>query len=101
MSTLTSGQRKFLRSKAHHLDPIVSVGKLGITDALILATSTGLENHELIKIKFKDHKDKKKEWTEEIATKSNSQVAGLIGNIAILYKPNPDEEKQKFTLPKK
>ena len=101
MSPLNSGQRKFLRGKAHHLEPVVSVGKLGITDALIQAASKALEDHELIKVKFKDHKDKKRDWTDEIASRSKSEVAGLIGNIAILYRQQPDKEKRKIELPKK
>lgn len=101
MSPLKSGQRKFLRGKAHHLDPVVSVGKLGITDALIQAASKALGDHELIKVKFKDHKDRKREWTEEIASRSDSEVAGLIGNVAILYRRHPDKEKRKIKLPPK
>ena len=42
-----------------------------------------------------------RDWTDEIASRSNSEVAGLIGNVAILYRRHPDKEKRKIELPKK
>ena len=44
--------RKQLRSLAHALKPVVFVGKLGHTDALLKEIDTALLAHELIKIQF-------------------------------------------------
>ena len=57
LSTLTTAQRKRLRSLAHHLQPIVLIGKFGATDTVIGAVNDALEVHELIKICFNEHKD--------------------------------------------
>lgn len=101
MDILSSHQRKFLKGKAHGLEPVVMVGKSGITDNLIKMTDNALNDHELIKIRFVDLKDKKKMLFEEIVEKTGGQAVGMIGHVAILFKQHPDEEKQKIVLPVK
>ncbi len=98
MSTLTAAQRKHLRSLAHHLQPIVLIGKQGVTDNVIDSVDTALEAHELIKIRFIDHKDAKKLLTAEIAERTSSQIAGTIGHVAILYRQQEDPEKRHVAL---
>ena len=46
---ITSKQRAYLRSMANQTEPIVYVGKAGITDNLIEQVSDALEARELIK----------------------------------------------------
>lgn len=99
MGPLTSAQRKYLRSQAHHLDTAVIVDKQGVTDTLIRAVSDALEAHELIKVRFNESKDQKQELAEEIARRTESNIAGIIGHVAILYRQNPDEERRRLELP--
>lgn len=99
MSELTSGQRKFLRSLAHHLDPAVLIGTKGVTESLITSIDQSLDAHELIKIRFNEHKDEKKELTAQIAESTSSAVAGIIGHVAILYRQHPKEDKRTVKLP--
>ena len=99
MEKLSSSQRKFLRGKAHHIDPVVMVGKNGITKSLIKLTDDALRSHELIKVRFVEFKKEKKERTDEIAKKTKSEIVGIIGHISVLYRRNPDEEKRKIQLP--
>ena len=99
MSTLNSSQRKYLRSQAHHLDPVVIIGKKGVTDDVIQSIDIAIAARELIKIRFNDFKEEKKTITEEIAERTNSEVAGIIGHIAILYREHEDPEKRKYDLP--
>lgn len=99
MSELTGADRKYLRALAHSLEPIVYVGKNGVTDGLITAVEEALESHELIKIKFNDHKDEKKAIAADIESRTDSHVVGLIGNIATLYREHPDEEQRRIKLP--
>jgi len=99
MKDLKGSDRKYLRSLAHALDPLVYVGKQGVTDALIGAVNEALDSHELIKVKFNDHKDQKKELSAEIEQRTESNIVGLIGNVAILYREQPDEEKRRIRLP--
>ncbi len=98
MSTLTAPQRKRLRSLAHHLQPIVLIGKQGVTDAVIGAVNDALEVYELIKIRFNEHKDAKKLLTAEIAERTRCEIAGIIGHVAILYREQEDPEKRSIAL---
>lgn len=96
---LSSSQKKFLRGQAHDLKPVVLVGKNGITETFLNSVDQALEAHELIKVKFVDLKEDRKILTDEIAQKVTAEVAGIIGNIAILFRQNKDPEKQKISLP--
>lgn len=100
MPSLTSSQRKFLRSEAHHLDPVVLIGKSGATDAIMGAIDAALESHELIKVRFNDFKDQKAALLEEIQSRTRSERCALIGHVAVLYRQQPDAEKRKIVLPR-
>ena len=101
MKTLKGFQRKHLRGLAHGLRPVVQVGKNGITPDLIRAVDEALEAHELIKVKFVDFKEDRKVLSEEIGEKTSSEPVGLIGNVAIFYREQPDKDRRKIFLPSK
>ena len=56
MNNLSSTQRSFLRSQAHHLEPVVLIGKNGVSIGTIESVNKALEARELIKIKFREYK---------------------------------------------
>ena len=95
MNKLTSANRKYLRSLAHHIDPAVLIGKNGINNGVINSIEIALNSKELIKIKFRDFKDQKKNLSEDIERLTNSNIVGIIGNILILYRQShyPDNIK--------
>jgi len=96
---ITTKQSAHLRALAHHLDPVVQLGKEGLTDSVIGAAKAALEQHELIKIKLPQiEKAQRKELTAALATATTAHVAGEIGRIAVLYKRHPN--KPKIALPK-
>lgn len=99
MEKLKGSARKYLRSLAHHLKPVVMVGRNGISEQLTASVAAALNDHELIKVKFSEFKEEKKEIAEEIATVTKSEVVGIIGNIAILYRQHPQPEKRKIKVP--
>ncbi len=47
---LTGKQKRFLRSEAHHLNPIFQVGKGGVNDNMINKLKKLLKTRELMKI---------------------------------------------------
>ena len=99
MNKLSSKQRTYLRSQAHHLEPVVLIGKNGITGGTIEAVNKAFEARELIKIKFRAFKDNKQSMSDEIAAADNCHVVGMIGHTVILFRQNPDPEKQNIRLP--
>ena len=69
MVELNSKQRKFLEKEAHNLSPVVIIGGAGVTEGVINMVSSSIASHELIKVKFNEYKEEKKELTEEILVK--------------------------------
>ena len=98
MDKLKGSQKKYLRAQAHHLKPLVIIGTKGVTGQLIGSVDLALKDHELIKVRFGEFKESKKEISEEIATATKSELIGLIGNVAILYRQHPEPEKRKIKL---
>jgi RNA-binding protein len=72
MTKRTGKQKSRLKSLAHHMKPVVYIGKNGITASLLDAVDTALAGHELIKIKFIDYKDEKVSCLEEIVSRSGA-----------------------------
>ena len=85
---LTPKQKSLLKVQAHHIDPVVQIGKNGITDELIAHIEKALTDHELIKIKFLAMKDEKESLTTAISEKTGAELVEIIGNIIVLYRPN-------------
>jgi RNA-binding protein len=103
MKALKGFEKKYLRGLAHDLKPVVLIGKDGITDGIIRATDEGLCQHEMIKIKFNEFKEKeqKKSITGELVMRTGSALIGTIGHTAILFRPQTDPAKQRIKLPAK
>ena len=99
MNNLSSLQRSYLRGQAHHLEPVVLIGKHGITDGTIESIDKVLEARELIKIKFCELKDEKLSLSEKIIELTNSQVVGVIGHMVIIFRQNPDSDKRQIHIP--
>jgi RNA-binding protein len=79
--------------------PLVMIGAKGVTDQLIGSVDLALKDHELIKVKFGEFKEEKKEISSQIAQATKSELVGIIGNIAIFYRQHPKPEKRKIKIP--
>ena len=99
MRKLKGSDRKYLKGLAHHVKPVVQIGKSGVTGSVIETVRQALDAHELIKIRFIEHKEEKRALFDEIAQKTKSHGVGMIGHIAIFYRQHPDAEKRKIHLP--
>jgi RNA-binding protein len=99
----TTKQIQYLKGLAHPLNPLVQVGKEGLSAGLISMTNQELKHHELIKVKLGQNSGlDKHEAAAEIAVKTESTLVQLIGKTFVLYKPNPKKAKDKrIYIPKK
>ena len=93
---INAKQRKFLEKNAQGLNALVQVGGAGVTENQIAQISRLLEEHELIKVKFNEFKDEKRELSNEIAQKTDSTMVRLIGNVLFLYRPAKEANDRKF-----
>jgi RNA-binding protein len=96
---LTGKQRRHLRALGHHLDPVVQIGHEGVNDAVVRETDAQLQTHELIKVKVGETSPQTRhEAAELLASRTQAQVAQVLGRTALLYRPRKDEPR--IVLPK-
>jgi RNA-binding protein len=100
MAELSGRQRRALRARAHHLEPVVHVGRAGIGPDLLRSVDESLLAHELIKVRFVDLKEERRRLAGELAKKAGAQLVGLVGHIAVLYRPHPEPERRRIELPR-
>ena len=95
---LTNKQQRHLRSLAHSLKPVVTVGNAGLTDAVINETDAVLETHELIKARVNaETKADRVNIANEIISQTGAVLVQIIGHIVILYRPR--KKNQQIILP--
>ncbi len=96
MSTLTSRERKALRGRGHHLDPLVRVGEQGIHPGVIHKIARELRIHELIKVKIGNWAPLgAKEAAPILAAETGSEIVQVIGGIVLLWKERPPEDEDE------
>lgn len=95
---LTGKQKRFLRSKAHHLNPIFQVGKGGVNENMIKQIEDVLEARELIKVSvLQNCEQDKDEVAEELSKGAGAELVQVIGNTIVLYKES--KENKQLELP--
>ena len=83
--------RRELRAKANGLKSIMSVGKAGLSDAVVSAIGKLFEKNELIKVRMlMDSADDTELAGMEIAQRLQCEVVARTGRVLILYKPMED-----------
>ena len=96
MNLLTPAQRRALKARAHHLEPVVLIGDAGLTPAVLHEIDVNLKSHELIKIRVAG--DDRKARAGMIAIISDSLEASAVqhvGKILVMFRPKPAETEKK------
>lgn len=97
---ITTKQRAFLRGLGNALDPVMQIGKEGVSDNVLTSINLLLEARELVKIKLLKNSDEDvKETANEIAKELGGDVVQVIGNIFILYKKSTRKNFKHIELP--
>lgn len=96
---LRGDQRKYLRGLAHPLKPTLQVGKAALGGGFLEELDEALARHELLKVKFLDHRGRKDELAAEIADRLDCEHVGTIGHVAIFYRPALDPDHRQIELP--
>ncbi|MBR4861479.1 MAG: ribosome assembly RNA-binding protein YhbY [Firmicutes bacterium] len=98
---ITSKQRSYLRSLAHNIDPLVYIGKQGVTENVVKELDQCLENRELVKVKIQEgFEADPKELANEMAEQLGAEFVQAIGRKFSLYRQSSDPEKRQIVLPK-
>jgi RNA-binding protein len=96
---LSGKAARYLRGLGHHLEPIIQIGKEGITEGVVTATRAALLAHELVKVRILTEAPvDRKEAGSELARLSGASLAQTLGRTLLLYKRHP--HKPKIVLPR-
>ncbi|MFO1415584.1 MAG: YhbY family RNA-binding protein [Burkholderiales bacterium] len=100
MKPLTPAERRELRAKAHHLDPVVTVGQHGLTPPVLHEIDVALLAHELVKVRvFNDEREAREAMLGEICTGLDCAPVQHLGKILVLWRPNPDRKPASAAAP--
>ncbi|MBG9590279.1 ribosome assembly RNA-binding protein YhbY [Cytobacillus firmus] len=95
---LTGKQKRLLRSKAHHLNPIFQVGKGGVNENMIKQVGEALEARELLKVSVLQNCEENRDTVaQQLSEGAKADVVQIIGNIIVLYKES--KENKQINLP--
>lgn len=98
---MTSKQRAYLKGLAMTLDPILQLGKSGVTPENTASVDEALAARELVKIHvLQNCLFDIRDMAETLADRTGSQVVQVIGRKIVLYRQGKDDKK-KIQLPKK
>lgn len=90
MTTLSAQERRALRAKAHHLDPVVLVGQHGLTPAVMHEIDVALRAHELIKIRvFNDDRGGREKMLAQICDELDAAPVQHLGKLLVVWRPAP------------
>jgi RNA-binding protein len=91
---LSEAQKKYLRGLGHNLKPLIMIGEAGLTDAVAAEFESTLAHHELVKIRVRVGDRKVRDRIiAEIGKSARAEVVQRIGNMALLFRPNPEKKK--------
>ncbi|MBQ9961384.1 MAG: ribosome assembly RNA-binding protein YhbY [Firmicutes bacterium] len=97
---ITSKQRSYLKSLAHNIDPVVYIGKDGLTDNILMELDRCLEARELVKVKLQEGADlDPKTVANEVMEPLGAEFVQAIGRKFTLYRES--KENKQIELPRK
>lgn len=89
---LSGRQRRQLRALAHHILPVVQIGKDGVDAGVIAAVARALHDHELIKVRILDSAGlDTADAAQAITGATGAHFAGKVGHVLILYRRHESE----------
>lgn len=94
--SLSEAQRKYLRGLGHALKPLVMVGDSGLSESLLAEYKSTLDHHELIKVQVRvGDREARDDMIEKLCKDSSATLVQRIGNVALVYRANPDKKPEK------
>jgi len=100
LKPLTPTQRRELRAKAHHLEPVVIVGHHGLTPPVLHEIDLSLLAHDLVKVRvLGDDRDAREAMLAQACEALDCAPVQHVGKILVLWRPNPERKKKKAPAP--
>ena len=102
MIELTPAQRRDLRARAHHLNPVVTIAGNGLTPSVVAEIERSLQAHELIKVKVQGaEREQRDALMQELCASLQAEPVQHIGNILVVWRQRREEDKPAAPVEKK
>ena len=101
MLEITPAERRALRAKAHHLDPVVSIGQHGLTPPVMQEIDRALAAHALVKVRV--HSDARAERDAMLVRIADELAAAPVqhlGKLLIVWRPPPADQAPAAATPR-
>ena len=96
---LSGKQRRYLRGLGHRLEPIVQLGKQGLTEGITAAVDAALQEHELVKVRVgTECPDDRHDVAERLAPTVKGEIAQVLGRTLLVWRKRLKDSK--IQLPK-
>jgi RNA-binding protein len=94
MDKLTPKDRQALKAQAHKLDPTVTIGGRGLTEAVLHEIDFALKSHELLKIRA-GHMEREERQVafEAICERTGAQPVQHVGKVFVVYRKREDSQE--------
>ena len=86
-------EHKRLRAQGRALDPVLHIGKEGVTPGIIAQLDRELEARRLVKVRLRASalpeepgKQDRKALARELADATRSEVIDVVGNVVVLHR---------------
>ena len=84
---MTPKERQALKAKAHKLEPVVSIGGKGLTDAVLAEIDFALKSHELLKVRAgaMDRHERAAAF-DAICARTGAEPVQHVGKVFVVYR---------------
>ena len=89
---LTNAERRKLKSRAQLLDATLKVGRAGLSAPFIQALDDALKSADLVKVRFDEFKQERKQLAPQLAEKTGSELIWIVGHVAVFHRRKPAPE---------
>ena len=87
--SLSAPEKKFLRGRAQTLEPVIHIGKKGLTDTLLKELELVLVRDQLIKIKIAQPREELAQTANAICEKCGAALVSSVGKSVAICRPLP------------
>lgn len=96
---LTKSQKQYLKGLSNTLKPMVTVGKGGLSENIIMSLEEQLKAHELVKVSILNTCDEPiSEMALDMAAATSSEIISQLGHKIVFFRRNLRDGK--IVLPK-
>ena len=90
---MTPKERQALKARAHKLEPVVSIGGKGLTEAVLAEIDFALKSHELLKVRAAamDRHERAAAFSA-ICARTGAEPVQHVGKVFVFYRKREQED---------